>query len=63
MNRRSYRYGDLPLVTLQEGNDGAKNHANKEEASYQENHQKINADSTQHSPAFFHPEDDIESDP
>ena len=31
--------------------------------SCQENHHKINADSTQHSPAFFHSEDDIESDP
>src|SRR4030042_3304808 len=63
MNRRPYRHGNPSLVTLQEGDNGAKNHAHQEEDSYQENHQKINADSTQHSPALLHPEHDIESDP
>src|SRR4030043_162641 len=63
LNRRSYRHGNPSLVTLQKGDHGAKNHAHKEENSRQENHQKINADSTQNSPAFLHPEHDIESDP
>ena len=43
LNRRSYRHGNLSMVTLQEGDHGAKNHAHKEEDSPQENHQKINA--------------------
>ena len=63
LNRRPYGDGDPFLVTLQEGDNGAENHAHQEEDSYQENHQKINADSTQHPPAFLHPEHDIESDP
>ena len=42
LNRRSYRHGNLSLVTLQEGDNGAKNHAHQEEDSRQENHQKIN---------------------
>lgn len=43
LNRRPYRHGNLSMVTLQEGDHGAKNHAHKEEYSRQENHQKINA--------------------
>jgi len=42
LNRWPYRHGNPSLVTLQEGDNGAKNHAHKEEDSYQENHQKIN---------------------
>src|SRR4030042_2451551 len=63
LNRRPYRHGDLSLVTLQEGDNGGKNHTHKEEDSRQDNHQKINADSTKHSLALLHPEHDIESDP
>ena len=63
LNRRSYRHGNPSLVTLQEGDNGAKNHAHQEEDSRQENHQKINGYSPQHSPAFLYPEHDIESDP
>jgi len=46
LNRRPYRHENPSLVSLQEGDNGAKNHAHHEEASRQENHQKINADST-----------------
>src|SRR4030042_652803 len=43
LNRRPYRRGNLSMVTLQEGDHGAKNHAHKEEESRQGNHKKINA--------------------
>ena len=59
LNRR----GKLSLVTLQEGDNRAKNHAHKEEDSRQVNHQKINPDSTKYSPALLYPEHDIESNP
>jgi len=38
LNRRPYRHGNPSLVTLQEGDHGAKNHTHKEEESHQENH-------------------------
>ena len=43
LKRRPYRHGNLSMVTLQEGDHRAKNHAHKEKDSRQENHQKINA--------------------
>lgn len=62
LDRRSYHHGNLSTVAFQGGHRGAQEHADEEEDSRQEDHQKINADSAQHSPGFLHPEHNIEGD-
>jgi len=61
LNCRPYCHGNLSLVTLQEDDNRAKNHAHKEEDPRQINHQKIDADSVKYPPALLHHEHDIES--